>query len=86
MLEMLRPSKPELSRMMGAVTEHSQLLAYLNRIGVVKGDECRACGEDSESLEHYFCHCPAFSQIQSRYFGIDILLARRTYVASAEGN
>ncbi|GBP11217.1 hypothetical protein EVAR_72540_1 [Eumeta japonica] len=31
--------------------------------------------EDSETLEHYLCHCPAFSQIRSRHFGIDTLPA-----------
>ncbi|GBP04073.1 hypothetical protein EVAR_74154_1 [Eumeta japonica] len=48
--ELLRLSKPELSRMMGVVTGHSQLLEHLSRIGVAKEDECRACGEDSETL------------------------------------
>ncbi|GBP95192.1 hypothetical protein EVAR_72556_1 [Eumeta japonica] len=73
--ELLRLSKPELSRMMGVVTVHSQLLAHLSRINVTKDHECRAREEDSETLEHYLCHCPVLSRIRSQYFGIDTLPA-----------
>lgn len=29
---------------------------------------CRACSEDDETLEHYFFHCPSFTNNKSQFF------------------
>ncbi|GBP14847.1 hypothetical protein EVAR_73817_1 [Eumeta japonica] len=45
------------------------VLAHLSRMGVVEGDECRACGM-SETLEHYLCHCPASQKYDPDMLGV----------------
>ena len=70
---LLKLSKIEISKMMSVLTGHSSLQAHLYRIGVSENDECRACRENIETMEHFLCQCPAFTHARSRYFGSDIL-------------
>lgn len=63
----LELNKSEMSGMTSVLTGHSGLRAHLCRMGLVENDECRACGEDVETMEHYLCQCPAFARARSKY-------------------
>ena len=51
--------------------KHFKLDRHLNCTGVVQNDECRACGEDIEMMEHFLCHCSAFVSLKFQYFRDD---------------
>ncbi|XP_075150766.1 uncharacterized protein LOC142224875 [Haematobia irritans] len=69
--ELLKESRSTISRVIGIITGHLDLRAHLNRIGVINDSLCRACGEDEETLEHYLCHCPAFTRYRSQHLGVE---------------
>ena len=66
-------NKLEMSGMASVLIEHSGLRAHLYRMGLVENDECRACGEDVETMEHYLCQCPAFARARSKYLLGDMI-------------
>lgn len=70
---LLRLSKPEISRFVGVITGLTALLAHLHRVGIVSDDRCKACWERSEILKHYLFQCLTFFQIRSWHFGTDTL-------------
>ena len=52
----------------GIATGHILLKQHAS-LGLVDDPDCRGCGEEEESLEHFLCHCPSIRSIRLRNLG-----------------
>ena len=68
--ELLRLSKPNMSRMVGVITGHCLLGVHALRLKAREGTFCRSCMEEElESPKHIVLQCPAFARTRGKLLG-----------------
>lgn len=71
--QLLSLDKQKVSYIVGILTGHIRLNAYLKRIGIRDDPDCEFCGRGEESAIHFLCNCPNLSQLRSRLYGHSFL-------------
>lgn len=65
--------KRKMSYIVGILTGHIRLNAYLKRLGIRDDPDCEFCGNGEEIALHFLCNCPGLGQLRRRLYGFDVL-------------
>jgi ribonuclease HI len=66
---LLSLKKSELRTLIGVVTGHCPLNNHMKTMRLANSPTCNRCLEEDETVEHFLCRCPAFSQARNRNIG-----------------
>lgn len=67
--KLLKWSRDSVRKVVGALTGHCLLREHAKRMRLTTDEMCRGCAEDSESAEHFLCHCPALRWRRFKFLG-----------------
>lgn len=73
--QLLKFDKRNLRTIVGIITGHVGLNAYLARMGIRADQDCDHCSHLEETAHHFLCECTGFSQTKSRIFGTNAITA-----------
>lgn len=62
-------SRKKLRTLIGAVTGHCLLRSHAKKMKVGMDVDCRMCGEEEETIEHFLIDCPALIRMRYKHFG-----------------
>lgn len=65
--------KLKVSYIVGILTGHIRLNAYLKRFGIRDDPDCEFNGRVEESAIHFLCNCQTLSQLRRRVYGHSFL-------------
>lgn len=67
--QLLRLDKRKLRIVIGIITGHFGLNAFLARMGIRADPDCDHCGHIEETAFHFLCKCPGFSETRRHIYG-----------------
>lgn len=72
---LLKLDKTSMRIIIGIITGHCRLNAYLARLRIRADPDCDYCGHLEETAYHFLCDCPGYYQLRSRIFGTNAITA-----------